>query len=71
MAKPELSAEAGSLVEQVVVAGAVGGEGARLRYRADVVEGHRGVDVLVGVDADHDSTMRRDRVMLVIAELHR
>lgn len=48
-------------VRQVVVAGTVGARSTSVQGCADVIKRDRDMKVLVGVDADHDSTVRGDR----------
>ena len=54
-----LAPKANRPVEKLVVAAAVGWEGASVEAAADCVEGDGDVHVLVGVDADDDSTATR------------
>jgi hypothetical protein len=54
-------------VDQLLVAGPVSGKRPVAQAPADRVEGDGHVDVLVGVDADDDSTAPRIRFMLVTA----
>nr|WP_244286142.1 hypothetical protein [Cellulosimicrobium cellulans] len=56
----QLPAQARCPVDQLGVAAGIGGEGPGVQNGAEVVDRDRDVDVLVGVDADDDSTVRRD-----------
>lgn len=57
MPKVTLPPNEQAALDELRVAAGVGGEGPDVQHRAEVVEGDGDVDVLVGVDADDDSTV--------------